>query len=139
MPIDHEERRASNVDRVESEAVPHAVGFRGGAAIVHEHRIGHPVLFHELADPFSPLGENHHQPRPPSGEFSEVLLQLAEPAAAVRSPRSAVEDQEKIGWNVSSRTRQEIAQRLSPPVRIEQRELGRGVTNAQRIGFASHC
>ena len=76
--------------------MPHAVGPCGRSPIVDEHRVVHLVFLDELTDALTPLRQDHHDPRAARGVFGGMLLELAEPAAAVRSPGAAVEDEEKL-------------------------------------------
>ena len=99
--LNHEKCRPCDVEGVEPKAVPHPVRLCRVAAVVHEHRVIHLVFIDELADAFAPLRQDQDEAAAASGVFGGMLLKLAEPAAAVRSPGAAIEHQQHAGRPVA--------------------------------------
>jgi hypothetical protein len=54
------------------------------------------VFLYEPADAFAALRQDHRETPAAGREIRCVLLQLAEPAAAIRSPGPAIEDEEQL-------------------------------------------
>jgi hypothetical protein len=77
------------------------------------------MLLQVDADALSALGEDNGDVRAAGGVRREVALQLAEPAAAVGSPGSAIEDEQQRS------ACEQVAQRVRTTVRVLERELGR--------------
>src|SRR5215471_1813379 len=119
ISVDEKCRGPGNVPGVESYPVPHAIGLDDVAPLVNEHIERQPSVFDVAAYRVSRLGEHANHLDPARLELVAAFCELAKLAAAVRSPRAAVEDEQQPP------VRQQIGQRSDAPLLVGQREAGR--------------
>jgi len=130
--VDEEQRRAGDVPRVDPDAVPDAIGPDHIAGVVDEDVERQARVLDVAADLLGPLGEDGHDLDAAREIFRGVLGQFTEPAAAVRSPRAAVEGQQHRA------SRKEVRERPLHALLRQQSERRRLVAGSKRVGFSSH-
>lgn len=132
VAIDQKRRRPRDVPGVDADAVPHAVALEDLASVVDEQIKGKARLFDVPLDLLGPLRDDCDDRDAGRAVFGSMAGQLAELAAAVRSPGSAVEHEEH------GTTREVAGERLHDPARGRQRKVRGAVTHLQRIARSRH-
>ena len=143
--------------------MPHAVGLGRFPSFVDKDPEYQLVLLDEPPNAFGTLREDDDHASAAGSVGWRVVLQLAEPAAAVRSPGATIEDEQQdvsivgrnfflvgrtlflvgrnfflVGRNFSSGIRQQVSKAIARTMRIGKRELGCLRTGPERVGLASH-
>ena len=94
VAIDHEERRPRDVPRVETDPLPHTIRLRNAAGLVDQNIDGQTVFFDVSPNRFGTLRQNGDNLDAMRLVLGRVLCQFTEPASAIRSPGSSVEDEQ---------------------------------------------
>jgi len=114
--VDQEDGRPRDIQRVDPEAVPHAVGFRHVAPLIDQDVEGKASLLDVPADGLALLREDADDLDAAGGVGVDVGGELTEPVAAVRSPGAAMEGEQQAA------PRQEVGQRSRPSFLIDDQE-----------------
>jgi len=123
VDVDQKQRRTRDVPCIEADAVPHAVRAEHVPARVDQNVERQTRLLDVATDGLRILRDDGDNLDAACGVVGNVSTQLAEPAAAVRSPRAAVEreQQPSAGEEVGKRTNASLLIRKTEIWRPRQR------------------